>query len=271
MFIILTAIGAILLLLAGVYLFQGKLVFFPMGGMAGNPSVAGLDYREVEIRTRDEVRLHGWFVPGDDPAGCVLFFHGNAGNISHRLDTLRMINELGLSVLIFDYRGYGKSAGEPSEEGTYLDAEAGWEHLVGNQGFEPGEIILWGRSMGAAVAAYLATEVKPAGLILESSFTSVPDMGRKLYPFLPIGLIARIEYPVVKYVRDAGCPVLVIHSPDDEIVPFRMGRKVYEAASEPKEFLEISGSHNAGFLLSGETYVSGVENFLDRVLPGKMR
>jgi hypothetical protein len=258
------------LILGALYVFQGKLVYFPVRSMAGDPSDIGLEYEDVRIDSGD-AKLHGWFVPAGGSRACVLFFHGNAGNVSHRLDTVELIHGLGLSLMIFDYRGYGKSTGSPGEEGTYRDAEAAWRRLTGESGFEPSEIVLWGRSLGGAIAVKLASEVRPAALILESTFTSVPDMGRRLYPFLPVGLLARIRYPAKEYVRRVECPVLVIHSPEDEIVPFSMGRELYESAPESGEFLEIRGSHNLGFLESGSHYRDGVASFLSETVGVRIR
>lgn len=251
--------GAVLL---AAFLFQDRLVFFPLEDMAADPKQAGLDYEDVRIKTADGLSLHGWHVPAREGRGTVLFCHGNAGNVSHRLDTLEIIHGLGFSCLIFDYRGYGRSEGKPSERGLYEDVLAAGRWLRREKGVGPGGLVLWGRSLGAAVAAYAAAREDPAALILESAFTSAPEMGKKLYPFLPVKLIARIGFDTEKHVAETSCPVLVIHSPDDEIVPLEMGRRVFEAAPEPKRFLEISGSHNAGFLQSREKYLSGIDEFL---------
>lgn len=263
------AIAAIyFLVVAAVYAFQEKLVFFPSRDLVADPSAMGLDFEDVRVATQDGVLLHGWFVPAEPSRGAVLFFHGNAGNISHRLDTIALINGLGLSLLIFDYRGYGLSTGEPSVAGTREDARAMWRHMTSDRGLDPSRIVLWGRSLGGAVAAGLAVDAMPAALILESTFTSVADMGRKYYPFLPAGLIARGRYPTLEHVAEIQTPVLVVHSPDDEIIPFAMGRRLFAAAPEPKSFLEIDGSHNNGFLQSREEYSGGITRFLAPVLAG---
>ncbi|NIP18225.1 MAG: alpha/beta fold hydrolase, partial [Xanthomonadales bacterium] len=204
--------------------------------------------------------------PAERSRGVLLFLHGNAGNISHRLDSIAIFRDLGLDVLIIDYRGYGRSEGRPSEQGTYLDARAAWDHLVDERGIEPGRIAVFGRSLGAAVVSHLAIDTTPAGVILESCFSSALDMARRLYPFMPARLITRLDYPATDNARRFNSPVMVIHSRHDEIIPFEMGRAVYDAAPQPKRFLEIHGDHNAGFFLSRAIYVPGLAGFLDEHL-----
>ena len=254
-----------------LYLLQGRMVFLPhLPGRAldATPEAIGLDYEDAVIETADGERLHGWFVPADTARGTLLFFHGNAGNISHRLQSLLIFNRLGLDVLMVDYRGYGQSSGSPGEQGTYLDARAAWDYLVGERGVEGDRVVIFGRALGGAVGAWLASrdDVSPAGLVVESTFSSGLDMGRRLYPVLPVRLITRIDYPVKDYVTAVEAPLLVIHSRDDEIIPFDMGRAVFDAATGPKSFLELSGDHNAGFWLSRETYVPALDDFLTRTL-----
>ncbi|HSG94905.1 MAG TPA: alpha/beta hydrolase, partial [Afifellaceae bacterium] len=194
--------------------------------------------------------------------GVVLFFHGNAGNISHRLDSLRIFNALNLDTLIFDYRGYGRSDGKVSERGTYRDGEAAWRYLTVERGIAAEDIVLFGRSLGAAIATYVASRHTPGALIVESGFVSVPDMAANLYPWLPARRLARIKFPAGDYLRAVSCPVLIVHSRDDEIIPFEQGRKLFERALEPKHFLELRGGHNDGFLVSGRRYLDGLDNFL---------
>jgi fermentation-respiration switch protein FrsA (DUF1100 family) len=202
--------------------------------------------------------------------GVLLFFHGNAGNISHRLESIALFNRLGLDVLIVDYRGYGRSTGRPTEAGTYRDARAAWDYLVGARGIGPGRIVVFGRSLGGAVGAWLGSQLPageaPAALIIESSFSSGADMARRLYPMFPAGLLTRLNYPVVDYAARLTCPVLVVHSRDDEIIPYAMGRAIYDAAPPPKYFLELRGDHNAGFWISRESYTAGLEAFFEDVL-----
>jgi uncharacterized protein len=259
---------AVLLLL--VYIFQGRLLYLPnIGGrgLAATPADIGLDYEDVRFSTSDGVTLHAWFVPARGTDRVLLYCHGNGGNISHRLDSIRLFHELGLSVFIFDYRGYGLSAGRPSEEGTYRDADAAWNHLRDARGFSEDRIVVYGHSLGAAIAAHVARGRRPAALILESPFTSIADVASRHYWFLPVRWLSRFEYPTAAFVRDVRMPTLVVHSPQDEISPFAHGRAVFEQANEPKAFLEISGDHNAGFLLSGARYTEGLRQFIDTHAP----
>ena len=263
--------GLYVLLCLYLFLMQGSLLFYPnlpSREITATPAEIGLEFETVTITTSDHVRIQGWFVPAREAKGVLLFFHGNAGNISHRLDSLAIFHRLGLSTLIIDYRGYGESEGRISEQGTYLDAQASWRYLTETKGIDPKEIVIFGRSLGGAVAAELAARTRPAGLIMESVFSSVPDMAAGIYPLFPVRLLARYEYDVKNAVRRITCPVLVIHSPDDEIIPFANGLKVYQAAGEPKTFLEIRGSHNEGFLESGAVYLQGLERFLLSCLAG---
>lgn len=261
------AVGATLVL-GGMWLFQERLVYFPSRELEATPGDLGMAYREVRFPAGDGVALHGWFAPAENPRGAALYFHGNAGNISHRLETVRLARGLGLDIFLFDYRGYGQSEGRPTEEGTYADARGAWAWLTGEGGRDPARIVLWGRSLGGAVAARLAAELDPppAGLILESTFTSLPDMGAAVYPFLPVRLIARMRYPVAEDLARVRCPVLVAHSPSDEVVPYRFGERLYAVAPEPKRFLRLAGDHNHGWLATGREYVAAVDGFLAQAL-----
>lgn len=253
-----------------VYLRQEAMIYQPLPELAGSPVDIGLEYEQAWLKTSDGVDIHGWFVRGPGASRRVLLFcHGNAGNISHRLDSLKIFHELGLPVFIFDYRGFGKSRGKPGERGTSLDAEAAWKHLVEARGFSPREIVIFGRSLGGAVAAHLAAEKDAAALILESTFTSLPDVATRFYPYLPVRLLARHRYETIAHLRHVNCPTLVVHSPEDELIPFAHGRALFAAAPEPKAFLEISGGHNNGFLISGQHYIEGLRAFLNE--PGQPR
>ncbi|HSD60725.1 MAG TPA: alpha/beta hydrolase [Burkholderiales bacterium] len=249
-----------------IYVSQDRLVYFPeIGGreLAVNPGSVGLPFEDVSLATSDGETLHGWFVPAKAPRGAVLFCHGNAGNISHRLDSLLMFYRMGYSVLIYDYRGYGRSTGRPTEQGTYLDAEAAWVYLTETRGFAPQRIAVFGESLGGAVAAWLAARHPPGALVLASTFTSVPDMGAAVYPFLPVRLLARIRYDARDSVGRVPAPVFVAHSPEDEIVPFAQGQALFAAAGEPKQFLELAGGHNDGFIFVREAWVRALAQFLD--------
>ena len=262
MYIIAGLVLSYFALVAFVYVRQPKMLYYPVKEMGATPAEIGLAHDEITIRTSDGLHISAWYIPAPGARGTILFCHGNAGNISHRLDSIRIFHELSLNVLIFDYRGYGKSEGAPDEQGTYRDAEAAWDYLVNVIKIDPSRIVVFGRSLGSAVAAELAMRRTAGALILESGFTSVPDLGSRLFPHLPVRLISRYHYATIDKVGRISIPKLIIHSPDDEIIPFEQGRRLFELAVEPKSFLELRGSHNEGFLLSGDRYIKGLENFL---------
>ncbi len=252
----------------GMYLLQPAMVFLPSPDLEQTPADWGLAYEEVWLRAEDGVRLHAWYLPRSAAGPTLLFFHGNAGNISHRRASLEIFHDLGLNVLILDYRGYGRSEGRPSEQGLYRDARAAWDHLLGERGLAPREIVVFGRSLGGAVAANLAAgvpdEAQPGALILESTFSSARDMARALYPVLGSLMVMRFQLDTRARVAEVRCPVLVLHSPDDEIVPYAQGREVFEAANPPKAFQALVGDHNGGFLMSQPGYQRGLADFLVR-------
>ena len=248
---------------------QSRLLYYPdvpSRAVTATPDHIGLAYESVKLRTADGLTLDGWFLPRTKPRGVVLFFHGNAGNMSHRLDSLQIFHELGLAVLIIDYRGYGNSEGTPSEQGTYLDAQAAWDHLVKQRGVQSRDVVIFGRSLGAAIAANLAAKHTPGALILESGFTSVPNIAADLYPLLPARLMTRFSYDTEGFLDSIHCPVLIVHSRDDELIPFEHGLRLYATAREPKRLLEIGGDHGNGFLVSRATYVAGLDAFLSAAL-----
>lgn len=257
-------------LLAMLYFAQSKLVYFPSRQLVATPAQVGLDFEEVTFLSDEGVTLHGWFVPGEPGGRTLLFMHGNAGNISHRLDSLLVFNQLGLSTFIFDYSGYGSSEGVPSERATYNDAAGAWRYLTTQRGIDPGQIILFGRSMGGAVATWLARKQPSAGLILESTFTSMVDLAARHYPYVPARLLLKIRYDPIAEIPHVDVPVLVAHSPDDEIVPFSHAQAMHSAASEPKHFLTLEGGHNDGFLRTGARYQEGLQAFLSS-LPSTSR
>jgi hypothetical protein len=249
-----TLIIAYIALALILYLSQTRFLYQPSRQILYMPGELGLDFEIVAFESADGVQLSGWYVPSEDAELTVLFCHGNGGNMSHRLDSINIFHNLGLSCFIFDYRGYGQSRGKPTEEGTYLDAEAAYEWLKKKKKVSSANIIVFGRSLGASIAAYLAAKVEVRALIIESCFTSYVDIGKKFYPYMPIRLFAKFGYPTIDYVRRVDCPVMIIHSRDDDIIPFEFGQKLYEAVDAPSEFVEIFGGHNDGFLVSSEIY-----------------
>lgn len=249
-----------------VYFGQSHLVYFPQQQISQTPKKIGLDYTSVHIATSDGEMLHGWWVPVPDAKGTVLFFHGNAGNISHRLDYLAMFKQLGYNTLLLDYRGYGQSSGTPSEIGTYLDAQAAWRYLTETKGIAPTRVVLYGESLGGAVAARLAVQEKPGLLVLASAFTSVPNLAAEIYPFLPVRWITRFQYNTLESLQSVTCPVFIAHSPQDEIIPFAHGQQLFQTASEPKKFLTLEGGHNTGFIFMQAAWIKSLGAFMDKNL-----
>ncbi len=266
-FIALIAIYLAFVLL--VYFNQSHLVYFPEKQIGNTPEAIGLDYTAVNIATGDGETLHGWWAPVADAKGTVLFFHGNAGNISHRINYLTMFKQLGYNTLLFDYRGYGQSSGTPSESGTYLDAQAAWRYLIEIQGIGPERIVLFGESLGGAVAAWLAAREKPGLLALVSTFTSAPDLAAEIYPFLPVRWISRFDYNTLEFLQSITCPVFIAHSPQDEIIPYRHGQRLFQAAPEPKQFLPLQGTHNTGFIFMQPVWKRALGAFMDRHLAAR--
>lgn len=245
-----------------MYIQQPRMTFFPVRPLAATPADWGFAYDEVALETPDGISLHGWFVPRAGARQVVLFLHGNAGNISHRGDSISLFHELGLNVFIFDYRGYGRSTGEPSEQGLYLDADAAWRYLVDVRHFAESDIIIFGRSLGGAVAARLASGVQAGGVILESTFSSARDFAREVFPLLSRVVMLRYDFDSAACLADVRSPLLVLHSPEDEIMPFELGRRLFTAGNEPKDFVVLRGDHNGGFLASRPAYDSALAAFL---------
>ncbi|HUJ70827.1 MAG TPA: alpha/beta fold hydrolase, partial [Verrucomicrobiae bacterium] len=198
----------------------------------------------------------------------VLLFHGNAGNISHRLEKLRILHDLGVNTFIIDYRGYGRSEGTPNEQGTYRDAQAAYEYVVG-RARPPGAplpsprfIIIYGESLGSAIAADLASKQPAGGLILEEAFTSVGDVGQKMFPFLPVRWLVRNKYDTLSKMPRIKVPLLILHSREDELVNIRHAQRLFAAANDPKQLVELHGAHNDAFLVSEPTYRAALQQFL---------
>ncbi len=250
------------------------LVFFPERELVLTPGAAGLAYEDVFFTASDGVRLHGWFIPGTEATTWV-WFHGNAGNISHRVENIALLRRhLGANIFIFDYRGYGQSEGHAEEEGTYLDAEAALAYLRSRQDVDPARLVLFGRSIGSAIAVELAARHQVLAVVLESPFTSIPALAQRLYPYLPASVIAlfmETRYNSLDRIRDVHAPLLVLHGDQDEIVPLDMGQELFEAANSPKRFHVIPGAHhNDAYIVGGEAYFQALRAFMEDVLQGRL-
>ena len=260
--IVIAILGIYAVFIALIFVFQSHFVYYPERALSADPGAIGLYFDSVSFETTDGVKLSGWFVPSDSARGVILLCHGNGGNISHRLESIYIFHQLGLDTFIFDYRGYGQSQGKPTELGTYQDAEAAWRHLIKKRQVNPNKVIIAGRSIGGAIASWLAQRHAPGALILESTFTSAGDLASKMYPYLPVKLFLRFDYNTADYLGRVDCPVLIVHSRQDELIPFSQGRQLFEIANEPKKFLEITGTHNEGYITSGELYEEGLNAFI---------
>lgn len=264
---ILTIVILVWLLMSLIVFFNQKnLIYVPLKKYTNTPKSYGLDFESIKLLTKDNETINSWFIPHKNSRATLLFLHGNGGNLSTRLDSIKIFHELGLSVFIIDYRGYGESSGSPSEKGTYIDAETALIFLKDIKNLTEDEIIIYGRSLGGAVAIWLANKYKSLGLIVESSFTSIIDMGKYKYPYLPIKYLANIYYPSIEIISNINTPILFIHSKHDEIVPYKFSKNLFSSANEPKYFLDINGLHNDGFLTSGRIYTVGIESFLKNKL-----
>jgi len=252
-----------------LYVFQARFVYFPelpSRRVEATPTDIGLAFETVRLDTADGEKLAGWYIPAPAARGTLLYLHGNGGNIGHRLDPIAVFHRLGLNVLIIDYRGYGASSGKPSEEGTYQDALAAWRYLTQQKHHPPERIVLFGESLGGSIAAWLAARHAPAGLVVYASFTSVPEMAQALYPMFPAARLARYRYDTRAALKEVNCPLLILHSRNDEIIPFSHGQALLAAAHEPKRLVELRGGHNDALLVSEEVYAREIEAFLQQFL-----
>lgn len=230
------------------------------------PTDVGLEFENVFILTSDGNKIHGWYIQAAHPTRkTILFCHGNAGNISGRLETIALFHNLGVNIMVFDYQGYGRSTGEPSEHHTYEDALAMWNYLTHELKIPPDKLVVMGRSLGGGVAAWLASQKEVAGLILEATFTSFKDVAKQTYPFLPVSMLLQFQYPVEKFVQYLNAPVLIAHSSDDELIPFEMGQRLFSKSPEPKSFLELKGPHSGAFLETGQPYIQAIKQFIEEV------
>jgi hypothetical protein len=255
-------VSVYVIICAYLYFFQNRLLFYPTHDIALTPDQAGMVFEDQFFELTNGDKIHGWFIPGDSDKPTVLFLHGNGGNVGHRIEHLQFLHSLGVSTLIIDYRGYGRSTGVPTEQHMYDDAEIAYRWLVESKGIPTRRIFLFGESIGGAVAIDLATRVACAGLIIESSFTSLSQIAHHAFPFAPTGLLLRSDFNCIDKLSKISCPILISHSPDDDIIPFQFGERLFEAAKPPKKFVKLSGGHNDRNYLADPAYVEAVSSFL---------
>lgn len=239
-----------------------RMIYLPDHTIAATPDLLGMRYEEVWFDAADGVRLNAWLLHSRHPSGlAVLLLHGNAGNISNRMEKYAALLDIGADVLAVDYRGYGASAGKPSEAGTYLDAQAAYRYLTETRRISPGKLVVYGESLGSAVAVDLASQANVGGVILEEAFTSATDVGQSLYPFLPMRWLMRTRYDSLSKIGRIKALLLIFHSRDDEFIPITHAQRLLAAARAPRELVELRGGHNDAFLVSGELYRAALRRF----------
>ena len=256
----------ILIVFVIVYLryFEHRALYFPTKEIEFTPEIINLSYEDIYFSTEDSIKLNAWFVPARDSRFTLLFCHGNGGNICHRIEKIKTLNALGLDVFIFDYRGYGKSDGRMSERGFYRDVSAAYEYLISERKISPDRIVLYGESLGGAVAIDLAARTHVRALITESTFSSTKDAAREIFPYFPVFLISS-KFDSLDKIKNIKAPKLIIHSQNDEIIPFVQSEKLFNAAPEPKKRLILIGPHNSCYIDSEERYIAGIEEFLNSI------
>jgi fermentation-respiration switch protein FrsA (DUF1100 family) len=262
-------IFAILIYVGFLLLSENKIIFHPSRYPDGfwDPVAVGVPAQDIYFTSEDGVKLHGWFIPAPEAVATLLWFHGNAGNLSHRLDNIQRLMHLNLNIFIFDYRGYGRSEGEPDEQGIYKDSKAAYKTVVGLDSVSPDSLFLFGRSLGGVCAVETALNHPARGLILESVFTSASDMSRKVFPLFPLGWAIRSKLDAIGKIPNLKLPKLVLHGTRDEIVPYDLGRKLFDHAVEPKTFYAIEGAgHNDTYVIGGRDYFNALNRFITETL-----
>jgi len=263
--LVIAAASALLIWTIVLMIFEEKFIYFPQKYPQGAYDQARSipNMRDCWIKTDDSVKIHAWFAPAESAKATLVISHGNAGNISHRYLLLRSLQRHGFNALMYDYRGYGRSEGTPNENGIYKDGLAAYDYAVTLPEAKPGRVILWGTSLGGAVAIDVATQRQVAALILESTFTSAADVACVVYPFLPVQFFMHTKLNSIEKITTLTIPILVIHGAHDSIVPIGLGRKLYNAANEPKDFYEIlNADHNDTFFIGGDEYFARIDRFV---------
>jgi len=253
---------------------ESEFVYFPTTSYEANPGAFGLRYEQVEIESEDGVKLAGWIISAsqlDSTCMWVLYFHGNSGNIGRTgcLEHYAQLHKIGVNILAIDYRGYGRSTGEPSEAGLYVDAEAAYGYLRHAKHVPSERIIVYGYSLGAAVSINLACKVEIGGLIVEGAFTSLPNVGQEHYPYLPTQLVTRNRFTSIQKIGSVKPPKLFVHATDDVTAPLHHGRELFAAASSPKLFLEVKGTHENAHNADTEVFYSGIARFIQSIRDNK--
>ncbi len=251
-------------------LFEWRSLYCPSKEIKHTPEETGLKFEDVTFVTEDDIRLNGWWIPHKKARGTVIMFHGNGGNIGGRVAAADDLHSLRLNVFLFDYRGYGRSRGITTEKGTYKDARAAYEYVrMRYQNVEKPPVILYGRSLGGAVAAQCALDKPIKGLILESTFSSTSDMAREMYPWLPIHSIITFKYNTVDKIEKVSVPLLISGSVDDNMIPSSQGKKVFDRAKEPKRWIDLTGGHNDAGWMSSPAYWKTLEEFVNKIFSDK--
>lgn len=260
-----------------VYFRQSSYVYYPSKDITTNPSNLGMMFETVHLTTDDGIKITGWFIPSKSVQQgaqisefyTVIYCHGNGGNISEYLETAIVLRDMDYNVMMFDYRGYGESNGKPTEKGTYLDAMSVWKYLVETRRLDKSKIIIYGWSLGGAIAGWLAMNTEPYALVLESTFVSARAMARRMFPYLPIGLLCRYNYNTLEYIKRVKCPVLVAHSPDDETIPFEHGLSLFSEVKNKKHFVKLAGQHNDAGLTSTPEGRKALDEFISSYVASK--
>jgi len=262
--IIITIAGTYLVLCLLLFFFQNRFVFVPKRNIYNTPAAYKLAYDDLTLKTGDGNTVNAWYIPTNKAEYTILFCHGNAGNLGNRIESIDFFHRHGFNVMIFDYPGYGKSSGTPSDKNVIDSAEVAWKYLTEDRKTPENKIIVIGRSLGGAPASHLAAKYKPAMLCSEAAFISAKEVGRDIMPILPTSLLCRVNLPTGKNIAKANCPVLIIHSPDDEIIKYRHGKALFKLAPDPKEFHSLPGGHNDCWFIDQKKYANILKSFLNK-------
>ena len=256
--------GITFFIFLGVKFYEKKMIFYPFKELESYPSDYGIEFENIFIKTKDKIQINGWFIPSKNASKTILFFHGNAGNISHRIEIINIFLQLKMNIFIIDYRGYGKSNGKSSEKGIYIDAISSYEYLINQKKIKPENIIIYGKSLGTVAAIDLASKVKIGKLIVDSGLTSAKDMSKIIVPILPVYFLLSVKLDSLNKIEKVNCPILFIHSIDDKTIPFIMGQKLFKKAKEPKQFYQSTGRHNDFLYINKSKIIKILDEFINK-------